>query len=114
MIYTKQIEDDIVHTFVNKLEQNIKEIYKIHSKTPMKSTNEQQIAFKNVTVCWICQEKLVRDKNYEDYEKLRPVRDYCHFTGEFRGLAHNSCNIKYIESQNLLLFYSITFYKEPR
>ena len=54
VIYTKQTEDkDIAQTFVNKLEQNIKEIYKIRGKIPMKITDEQWAAFKNATVCWI-------------------------------------------------------------
>ena len=27
--------------------------------------------------------------------KNRKVRDYCHYTGEYRGAAHNICNLKY-------------------
>ena len=27
--------------------------------------------------------------------KNHKVRDYCHYTGEYRGAAHNICNLKY-------------------
>ena len=42
------------------------------------------------TKCWICNGEF-SDKD-DDYKK---VRDHCHFTGKFRGAAHNKCNLKY-------------------
>ena len=33
--------------------------------------------------------KYVKDKNHSK------VRDYCHYTGEYRGGAHSICNLKY-------------------
>ena len=33
----------------------------------------------------VCKEKFTNDK----------VRDHCHFTGRYRGAAHNLCNLKY-------------------
>ena len=39
--------------------------------------------------CWICNKEF--DDDVESYE----VRDYCHFTGRYRGAAHNSWNLKY-------------------
>ena len=45
-------------------------------------------SYEKETKCWICKEEFNDDKNYK-------VRDHCHFTGRYRGAAHNSCNLKY-------------------
>ena len=47
------------------------------------SEEEEQLQSSNN--CWIC-EKLIDN----DDEK---VRDHCHVTGKFIGVAHRSCNI---------------------
>ena len=46
---------------------------------------EEKERFDKETKCWICKEKFTNDK----------VRDHSHFTGRYRGAAHNSCNLKY-------------------
>ena len=38
-------------------------------------------------MCHICQQILVDDNDR--------VRDHCHFTGTYRGVAHNTCNLNY-------------------
>ena len=60
----------------------------------MKSlTKEQQESYENAKICYICKEtfenKYVNDKEY------RKVRDHCHYTREYRGVAHSICNLKY-------------------
>ena len=37
----------------------------------------------------------MKDKRY------RKVRDYCHYTWEYRGAAHSICNLKYSVSKNI-------------
>ena len=49
---------------------------------------EEKERFDKETECWICNGEFDDDKNYK-------VRDHCHFTGKYRGAAHNSCNLKY-------------------
>ena len=40
---------------------------------------------KSATHCHVCKKPVGSDK----------VRDHCHFSGRFRGAAHNHCNLKY-------------------
>ena len=34
-------------------------------------------------------------KKYLKDKKYRKVRDHCHYTEQYRGAAHNKCNLKY-------------------
>ena len=53
-------------------------------------TEEQQKEFDNATHCYLCNKEItVNDK------KGCKVRDHDHLTGEYRGCAHNVCNINY-------------------
>ena len=49
---------------------------------------EEAERFNKETKCWICKKEFNDDKDFK-------VRDNCHFTGRYRGSAHNSCNLKY-------------------
>ena len=96
VIYTKQSEDeDIAQTFVEMLEKDLKGIHMKCGKAEMFISKEQQAAFKKATICWICQEDLIKDKNHKDSKKKRPVRDHCHFTDKYRGAAHSICYLQY-------------------
>ena len=52
--------------------------------------SEDQEDFESATKCHICEQKLFRDKETNEILK---VRDHYHFTGEYRGAAHNECNL---------------------
>ena len=49
-------------------------------------TPDEQKAFEKATACWIF---------HRDLDKGSGVRYHCHFSGKYRGAAHNSCNLKY-------------------
>ena len=49
---------------------------------------EEKERYEKETKCWICNGKFDDDKNCK-------VRDHCHFTGRYRGAAHNKCNLNY-------------------
>lgn len=46
----------------------------------------EKAEFEKATKCWICQ---------GDFNEDKKVRDHCHFTGKYRGAAHNKCNLNY-------------------
>ena len=43
--------------------------------------------FRAATECYLCHEPLV-----DGHARLAPVKDHCHYTGEYLGAAHNDCN----------------------
>ena len=36
-------------------------------------------------------------------KKYCKVRDHCHYAGEYRGVAHSKCNLKYSASMIIIL-----------
>ena len=85
--FTKKEEDeDVAKIFVEKLTEATRAIYNVYYRRPkpLKLTQDQQKSFGKAKFCHICNKELLKDK----------VRDHCHFTGQYRGAAHNSCNLR--------------------
>ena len=85
--YTKTSEDeDIAKIFVEKLMEVTKGIY--HDfycrPKPIRMTQMERDQFAKEVNCHICMGELKTDK----------VRDHCHFTSNYRGAAHNICNLR--------------------
>ena len=40
------------------------------------------------------QKKIIENRHLKG-KKYRKVRDYCHYTEEYRSFAHRICNLKY-------------------
>ncbi|CAH3016459.1 unnamed protein product, partial [Porites evermanni] len=86
IIYTKNSEDEeIAKIFVEKIAEVTKSIYNDFycRPKPLRLTSEEQKLFEQAKTCHICSCELKNDK----------VRDHCHFTGKYRGAAHNKCNL---------------------
>ena len=80
--------EDAAQKFVEMLEEDIREITNILEKKMIFRKEEKERSDKE-TKCWIC------NGEFNDDVKHGKVRDHCHFTGRYRGAAHNSCNLKY-------------------
>ena len=65
-------------------------------------TKEENKSYKNQEACHICEEKFCVDKDDENYTNRKKVKDQCHYTGKFRGAAHNKCNLNYKVSKDIL------------
>ena len=91
ILYTKtKSTDDISKIFVSKLEKVTSKIYNdfYRQPIPLKLTKQEQISFDKAETCHICKKELLTDNGVDK------VRDHCHFTGQYRGAAHNSCNLQ--------------------
>ena len=93
-IKEKPEDPDPMDIFINWLEEDVKAIANIEVK-PMIFTEEDKQEFNNASDCWICGEYLGNDR----------VRDHNHYTGLYRGAAHNSCNLKYRKPNNISVFF---------
>ena len=96
---------DCVEKFVEYIEEEVKRLYETFPWQPMtKLTNvlkrEQEAAEK----CHICLKEFNDPRN-------RKVRDHCHYTGLYRGVAHNNCNLKYRIPDNIpIVFHNLSGY----
>ena len=91
---TKEEEPDAEDVFVKWLEKDVKEIANIKPKK-MVITEEEEKQFNKASDCWICGEKLGNIR----------VRDHCHYTGRYRGAAHNKCNLNYSKPKGVPVFF---------
>ena len=55
-------------------------------------TKEKKKIHHEQKVCYICKKEFSTDGYNKKYHK---VRDHCHYTGKYRGTAHNTCNLRY-------------------
>ena len=95
--YVKENEEDpdTIDVFINWLEEDVKIISELGNEK-MIITPEEEEQFKQASNCWICGKLL----NINDR-----VRDHCHYTGRYRGAAHNICNLKYSKPNNISVFF---------
>ena len=99
-IKTKPEDPDVIDVFIKWLEDDVKFLANIKQKE-MVFTKEEEKQFNIASDCWICGEELGNDR----------VRDHCHYTGRYRGAAHNSCNLKYSKPKGVpVFFHNLTGY----
>ena len=94
-VKSREEDPDVIDVFINWLEDDVKIISELGNE-PMKITPEEQEQFNQASNCWICGKLL----NLQDR-----VRDHCHYTGRYRGAAHNLCNLKYSKPNNISVFF---------
>ena len=81
--------------------------YRVSREMRLSCLEEQ--SFKNSRHCWVCRKQftLIDQVAHND----PPVRDHCHYTGKYRGAAHNSCNLRIRRTRTIpVLFHNFTNY----
>jgi len=97
VLFTKtRQEENVSHIFVERLEKEIDRVWSSEVK-PMMMTDEDKINFDFATRCWICQKDFV--------EGDKKISDHCHYSGKFRGAAHNSCNLLFRKPKIVPVFF---------
>ena len=97
--------EDVSRKFVEMLEEDIKNIFKQFnfSKKMVPLTTQELREFLKAPICWICQKKF--------QENDKKVRDHDHFTGKFRGAAHNQCNLQFKKPKfTPVIFHNLSGY----
>ena len=99
-IKTKPEDPDAIDVFIKWLEDDVKYLANIKPKKII-FTKEDEKQFNMASDCWICGEELGNDR----------IRDHCHYTGRYRGAAHNSCNLNYSKPKGVpVFFHNLTGY----
>ena len=97
--------ENAAEEFCRQLEMETRDIYKKYFKNevPLKMTRTNLDEFCRASVCHICEEDICDVKN--------KVKDHCHLTGEYRGAAHQKCNLKYKEPSFIpVVFHNLSGY----
>ena len=96
-------DEDIDGIFVEMLERDIKRIQeKFEFSKKMIFTFKDKDDFEKAKICWICQ---------KEFGESKIVRDHCHFTGKYRGAAHNKCNLQFKKTKfTPVIFHNLSGY----
>ena len=86
--YIKYFGEDCVEWFIKEMLE-IERYTKTYFKNELENNPDTIPENYNQNTCWLCKKefKLI------DMKENPIVKDHCHLTGRFRGLAHNSCNL---------------------
>ena len=81
--------EDAAEKIISELQRETEEICAEYIETPqeMEFTSDDEVHFECAQVCHIFQQIIVDENDC--------VRDHCHLTGTYRGVAHNACNLNY-------------------
>ena len=76
--------------FSKDLREHVTTIINYEKKKMISLTTEEKIYHNKQKICYICKKEFNNNdkKNYK-------VRDHCHYTGKYKGTAHNICNLRY-------------------
>ena len=81
---------DCMKKLFKDLKEHARIIINYEKKKIIPLTKEEKINYNDQQICYICKKEFdtIDKKNYK-------VRDHCHYTGKYRGAAHNICNLRY-------------------
>ena len=81
---------DYLKKFCKNSREHATKIISYEKKKMIPLTIKEKIHYNEQEICYICKKEFNKndEKNYK-------VRDHCHYTGKYRGAAHNISNLRY-------------------
>ena len=97
--------EDCMKKFCTSLREQATNAIDFEKKKMLLLARKELKPHQHVTVCCICWKRFVqnlaKDKNH------RKVRENCHYTGNYGGAAHSTCNLKYnVPNETPVIFHS--------
>ena len=90
---------DCMKKFCKDLKEHATRIINHEKKKIIPLTKEEKINYNDQKVCYICKKEFntidTTKSSSLERKKHHKVRDHCHYTGKYRGAAHNICNLRY-------------------
>ena len=84
--------DNFMEKFCKHLREHTTKIINYEKKDMIPLTKKEQEQHSEQKVCYICKKEFNTDDSDKKHNK---VKDHCHYTGKYRGAAHNICNLRY-------------------
>ena len=96
--------EDCVEVLCNYISSEACRLYHMFPEKRMKPlTHEEWREFSRAATCHICFKGFKQD----DVK----IRDHCHYTGKYRGSAHNTCNLRYKTPHYIpIVFHNLSGY----
>ena len=97
---------DCMKKFSKDLREHASKVIDYEKKKMIPLTTEEKIYHNKQKICYICR------KEFSNNEKNNyKVRDHCHYTGKYRGAAHNICNLRYkVPKEIPIVFHNGSIY----
>ena len=108
--YTKPVQiyrgEKAVYKFMAAMLDEVKYCKKVMKKCfnkPLRMTKDNEKEFQKADKCHIC------EKKYNETDVR--VRDHCHVTGQYRGSAHQDCNLNFRLTEKIpVIFHNLRGY----
>ena len=85
--------EDCMRRFCKDLKDHAIKVIDCKKKDMIPLTKEEEDNYNKENICYICK------------KEFNKVKDHCHFTGKYRGAAHNMCNLRYKIPKNIPVIF---------
>ena len=85
-------EKDCMKKFYESLREHANNIIDLKKKKNVNVNKRRIKLHQDAKVCYICRRQIL--KNLPKSKNYGTLRDHCHYTGKYRGAAHNICILK--------------------